>query len=212
MRKITTHRYLAEKVKILRTNISILEAVLANISDYDDETILNKLPKAHRAAADFLRDTSPLSGVIQSENPKHRDKLIIKASDGLMLRTKGELNLYETLISYDLNVRYEKALKLKEVFVYPNGKVGTKEIIVYPDFTIILPDGEKIYIELCGLYDKPEYRNIQFAKFNLYYDNGIYMPKNFILIMESEDKPIDMVHIRRIIETEILPRVKSYKE
>ena len=170
------------------------------------------MPKAHKAAADFLRENAPLPEVIQSENPKHRDKLVIKASDGLKVRTKGELSLYETLKDYDLNIRYEKALKLTEKTLLPSGEVAINEVNVYPDFTIIFPDGEKMYLELSGLYDDPKYRRTQFEKFNLYYDNDIYMPENLIVIMESEDKPLDLVKIRRIIEGEILPRIKKAKD
>ncbi|MBO5994628.1 MAG: hypothetical protein J6Q41_03870 [Firmicutes bacterium] len=209
LRRISGIRYLIEKSKILESNIRVLKASLDRLADYDEDGIYNKMPKAHRAAADFLRDTAPPDEVIQSENPKYREDLKVTALDGLKLRTKGELDIYQLLKSYDLNVLYEKALVLKERVLLPNGDVVTNEVTLYPDFTIILPDGFKIYWEVCGLYDKPSYRRNQFDKFNLYYDNGIYPPFNLIVTMESKEKPINMILIRRIIEGEILPRVKE---
>ena len=206
LRKIATKKFRITKANILTYNIELLESFIDKISDYDDETIIAKMPKAYQAAIKLLRSNYPLEKVIQSENPKHRDKLVINASDGLKVRTKGELNLYETLISFGLTVRYEKALVLKERTILSNGKVTEKDVTVYPDFTIIFPDGSRIYWELNGLYDNTNYRMNQFDKFNLYYDNGIYMPYNLIVTMESEDKPLNMVIIRRIIESEILPR------
>ena len=209
LKKISGIRYMIEKFKILESNIRVLKILLGRLSDYDEEAVYNKMPKAHRKAADYLRETAPSEEVIQSENPKHRKDLTKTALDGLKLRSKNELDVYHVLKGYDLNVRYEKALVLKERAVMPNGEVKENEVTVYPDFTIILPDGFKIYWEVCGLYDKPSYRNTQFNKFNLYYDNGIYPPYNLIVTMESDDKPINMVLIRRIIEAEILPRIKE---
>ena len=207
LRAISVQKYRIIKAKILRSNIQVLKSVLSKISDYDEESILSKMPNAWRAAVDFLHNTAPPEEVIQSENPKHREKLTKTAFDGLKLRSKNELDIYHVLKNYDLNVRYEKALVLKERVVMPNGEIIENEVTVYPDFTILLPDGFKIYWEVCGLYDKPSYRSTQFNKFNLYYDNGIYPPYNLIVTMESDDKPINMVLIRRIIEAEILPRI-----
>ena len=208
LRSIVGGRFLAKKEKILLNNIGVLEKMLPKLQDYDDESVINSLPKAHIAAIEKLRDGAGNDEVIQSEDPKHREKLTIKASDGLMVRTKGELNLYETLKSYGLNVRYEKAITLTERILLSDGTVITQEKTIYPDFTIILPDGNEIYWEIMGMYDLPNYRDEQIYKINLYYDNGIYMPKNLIITMECKDKPLDLMAIRRIIEGTILPLVK----
>ena len=182
----------------------ILEKVLNNLEDYDDDSIMKKMPKAHALAVNRLREAAS-EEVKQSENPKHRDGLMIRASNGILVRTKGELNILEALADLELNVRYEKALALKEKELQPDGSVIEKTVTVYPDFTIILPDDSEIYIELAGLYDKAYYRKQFKEKLDLYYDNGIYMPKNLIVIMESATKPLDMTAIRRIIESQILP-------
>lgn len=208
LRRIAVHRYRSEKAKLLRANINTLTSVLHRLSDYDDETIIKRMPKAYSTAINVLRNSAALEEIVQSENPKYRDALIIKASDGLYVRTKGELSLYETLKSYDLKVRYEKRLILKEKLLLPNGKITVKDVEAFPDFTIGIPDGSEIYWELNGLYDNPGYRHKQFRKFNLYYDNGIYIPKNLIVTMESADKPLDLMTIRRIIEAQILPLMK----
>lgn len=210
LRNIAADRYRIEKARILETNISTLETVLKKLCDYDDLSVIDKMPKAHRTAVGLLRDTSFKEGVIQSENPRYRNGLVIEASDGLKLRTKGELNLYETLKSYGLNVRYEKKLILNEKQILPNGNIRNKEIEVYPDFTIIFPEGFRFFWELNGLYDDPAYRRDQFSKINLYYDNGIYMPKNLIVTMESADKPLNLVIIRRIIEAQLMPLMRKY--
>lgn len=208
LRIISGTRFMTEKANILLENIKRLEKVLPALSDYDEDSIIKRLPKAHVKAAELLKEKVSRE-VHQSENPKHRENLVIVASNGVRVRTKGELNLLEVLLSYDcFDVRYEKELTLKKVMAYPDGHSETVEVKVYPDFTIILPDRSQLYWELSGLYDNPKYRSEQFNKFNLYYDNGIYIPKNLIVTMESQDKPLDMTVIRSIIESQILPLCK----
>ena len=212
LRNITDSRYIRQKIHILEHNINILSDTLQNFREYDDQAILNSMPKAFRTALSLLRDeddSSKETGIFQSENPKYRDSLKINLSNGIKVRSKGEMTVGQALLDYDLIIYYEKALKLIEKILLPNGKIQEREVIVYPDFTIILPDGSEIYWEHCGLFDQPGYRDDQYYKFKLYYDNGIYMPKNLIVTMDSTDKPIDIMAIRRIIEGQILPLTRQ---
>ena len=208
LRVITAGKYISQKMSVLSGNIRVLKNILPTLSDYDDETIISLMPTAYVRALDVLRGENEDQGVIQSENPKHRDKLVIGVSNGLKVRSKGEMGIAEALLDYGLNIRYEKALKLTEKIPTTDGSVKTREVIVYPDFTIILPDGSEIYWEHSGMFDDPGERRTNFEKFGLYYDNGIYMPKNLIITMDSKDKPLDIQAIRRIIEGQILPLIK----
>ena len=204
LRQITSLRYLKVKAELLEHNINVLRKALKKAVDYDDPAILAKLPNTYTSAIAQMRSNLECK-VFQSEDPKHRDGLIVTTSTGVKVRTKGELALFETLNDYDLNIFYEKKLVLIERELQPDGSIIVKEVDVYPDFTIVLPDGTVIYWELCGMFDKPYYREKQFRKFKLYYENGIYMPKNLIVTMEDKDKPLDIQAIRRIIESQILP-------
>ena len=204
LRRIISLRYFKVKAGFLASNIHVLEKALKKALDYDDPAILAKLPNIYVSAIELMR--RGMEGkAFQSEKPEHREGLIVTTSTGVKVRTKGELALFETLNDYDLNIFYEKKLVLIDRELQPDGTVLEKKVDVYPDFTIVLPDGSEIYWELCGMFDKPFYRVKQFKKFNLYYDNGIYMPKNLIVTMEDKDKPLDIQVIRRIIESQILP-------
>ena len=206
LRHVTSFRFLEAKAKLLEHNISVLENALKNAVDYDDNAILAALPKSYASAIELMRRGLE-DQVFQSENPIRREDLTLTTSAGVKVRSKGELALFETLNGYELKIFYEKKLVLIERELQPDGKVLEKKVEVYPDFTIVLPDGTEIYWELCGMFDKPAYREQQFKKFKLYYDNGIYMPKNLIVTMEDKDKPLDVQAIRRIIESQILPLI-----
>lgn len=204
LRQITGIRYLEVKSKLLSHNIGVLRDALQNALDCDDSAIINALPKTYASAIELVRAASS-DNVFQSENTMRREDLSMTTSTGVKVRTKSELALYETLIGYGLKVFYEKKLKLVRRVVAKDGTVEEKIVYAYPDFTIVLPDGSEIYWDLCGMFDDSAYRSRQYEKFCAYYDNGIYMPKNLIVTMESPDKPLDIQAIRRIIESRILP-------
>ena len=222
LRSIAYGKYLEQKIFLIKRNIKALENVLSNYTIIDEDSVIARIPKTYIKAIGFLRDLSMKelkqggsgdetpdnvgsTGVIQSENPFHREELKHSVSNGLLVRSKGEVAISEVLLTYGVNFRYEMALKLKRIHVEPDGHTWTEEVTKYPDFTIFLPDGRTIYWEHVGKFDDPEYRERHFRKIELYYDNGIYEPYNLIITMESNDKPYDGVAIKRIIDTMILP-------
>ncbi len=207
LRDITTARFLGRRRAILQGNIMSLTEALKSLNEYDSQTIIDALPKAYKLSISKLNLNfdSATAAVIQSENPFHRELLKIPVSNGLKVRTKGELAISEELLSFDVDFQYEKALKLQLRHVRPDGSVWTETVVKYPDFTIFLKNGKVIYWEHCGMFDNPKYRADQYDKFSLYYDNDIYLNHNLIITMEDNDKPFDINVIRRIIKTMILP-------
>lgn len=209
LRSIAGARYLREKAEVLSNNISVIEKALRDLRDYDDQAILDALPKTYVSAIELVRSASS-NEVFQSENPEHREDLVIKTSTGVYVRTKGELALFETLCEMlsgtGVKIYYEKKLVLT-VRDLRGGTVHEHQEACYPDFTIVFPDGTEIYWELCGMFELAGYRSRQYKRFCDYYDNGIYMPKNLIVTMEAKDKPLDLQAVRQIIESQILARM-----
>lgn len=206
LRNITYGAVVAESIRIIKQNICSLETLMSTFKSYAYEDVLNELPAAYRQAVEFLStEAPPPKTVIQSENHYYPEELKHTASNGLIVRSKGELAITEELLIYDLDFRYEMALKLIKNITNPDGTVFSRTVTKYPDFTIFLKDGSVIYWEHTGKFDQENYRFDQFEKFKLYYDNGIYPPKNLIITMDDKDKPLDMMAIRRIIQNMILP-------
>ena len=206
LRTITYGAVVAESIRIIKRNISALEGLTSTFKSYYYEDVLDELPKAYRQAVDYLETSAPPpKAVIQSENTIKPEELKHTASNGLKVRSKGELAITEELLIFGLDFRYEMALKLIENKTSTNGTVYSRTVTKYPDFTIFLKDGSVIYWEHSGKFDKEDYRFDQFEKFKLYYDNGIYPPKNLIITMDDDNKPLDLMAIRRIIQNMILP-------
>lgn len=199
------NRLYYEMSMILDNNISVLSKALNKIRDYDIGSVLEGMPSAYkkidetlRRAADPDKDDTPFP---QSENPKDRKGLKHKTSFGLMVRSKNEMLIAEALYSADLVFQYEKRLELVRE---SNGMYNTEDL--YPDFTIFLPDGDVIYWEHMGMWEKEDYKEDNIKRMTLYFQNGIYPPKNLILTFDGKEMPFDNSATWRIIEGLILSR------
>lgn len=238
LRGIALGRYIRQKLEILKANIEAIDAFNKAFRDYDHNSLIQSLPKSYQEAISYVSAVKAADGgkkagiavgagrtviagaiagggvpdlsicATPSENPKHREQLTVEVSNGLKVRSKGELEIAEGLLHFYILYQYEKKLILKKLRVRSDGEVWTEEIEVYPDFTIFLPDGSEIYWEHCGLYDREKYRKDNHEKFDLYYDNGIYPPKNLIITMDGPGKPFSNIDMRQIIQGVLLPRMR----
>lgn len=206
LRRIAFGRYSKQKAHILEKNIKAIESFLKEYRSFDRDALISSLPNAYQKAIGLVSLSSPAPELIQSENPKHREQLTVEVSNGLMVRSKSEMGIAECLLYYGQRFQYEKALVLSKLHFNTDGTAYMENVTVYPDFTIFLPDGSVIYWEHCGLFDQEPYHTNNHDKFDLYYENNIYPPKNLIISMDGPDKPFSNIEIRRIIQGLILSR------
>lgn len=219
IRAIAYRKFLQTRISYLTRNIALLSPVADGIMDYDDESVISRLPKSYQDAIRYLKSQSdsgpatrngpqpstPASPVIQSENPKDRQNLIITCSNGLMVRTKGEMTIAEELIRFGIEFRYEMRLELTKITVSPSGTAVMETVTKYPDFTIFLADGTVLYWEHAGMFKEAGYRRDHFAKLELYFENDILPGKNLIVTMDAKDGSFDNMQIRKIVQTQISP-------
>lgn len=68
----------------------------------------------------------------------------------------------------------------------------------HPDFMILDLKNRKEYLfEHFGMLHKPEYRKQMIEKMETYQENGYLEGVNIIYTFESEDKPLDLVHLEK---------------
>ena len=121
-------------------------------------------------------------------NTKYPEGLIHKCISGLMVRSKSEEIIANSLISNQIPFRYECELAVDNAFLYP-------------DFTILHPTSNQIYYwEHFGLMDNSNYRDNTFNKLKLYGNNNIIPSINLITTYETTTHPIDSVQIQDIID------------
>lgn len=120
-------------------------------------------------------------------NRNHPEHLIHQTSNGILVRSKSESMISHCLHTHSIPFRYECALQL-----------GT--VTIYPDFTIMHPETEKIfYWEHFGKIDDPQYSQNACAKLHLYITNGIIPSLQLITSYETREAPLSYQMIERII-------------
>lgn len=121
------------------------------------------------------------------QNPTFPEQLIHKSISGNFLRSKSE-SLIDTLLFYNhLPFRYEAELKLGHA-------------TYYPDFTIRHPkSGETIYWEHFGLMDDSGYCQKSISKLQFYALHGIIPSINLITTFETQNHPLSVDLVDRII-------------
>ena len=188
-------------VGILEKNIKIMNRALKDISSWVPADVEALMPRAYREFKEILssrgcfEEKSDTSLIHSSENPKNREALVYKARCGVYVRSKNEMLILDGLSMTGLEIWYEKRLEL-----VTGGSDGYNTETVYPDFTVKLPDGSIIYWEHMGLMDQEQYQKANSYKLKLYFENGIYPPKNLILTMDGETMPFDSSAVWKIID------------
>lgn len=134
------------------------------------------------------RELEEWAAASYDSNAGYTEHLNIKASSGKMVRSKSEAMIDMILHINKVPFRYECALNLGDV-------------VIYPDFTIRHPKtGETFYWEHFGMMDDPEYRHKTGSKLRFYISNGIIPTIQLITTYETLDKPLGTETIERIVK------------
>lgn len=121
-------------------------------------------------------------------NSSHPEQLQYKTSSGIFVRSKSETIIELMLHVHGLPYRYECALTLGEV-------------TLFPDFTIRHPlTGEFFYWEHFGMMDEPAYRKNALSKLQLYTNHDIFPTINLITTYETQETPLNPEYVDMLIK------------
>ena len=193
-------RFLEEGIRIFDNNIPLMEQFLSTYEPCSYNDIMARVPEAFgRKVFSPINDDNVMSHeyngspvFTSSENPFHPEHLIHHTTRGLLVRSKSEAFIADTLMDSGFTIYYEKGLELWDSSDWPQ--------TVYPDFTIPLSHDRVIYWEHAGLMGDPGYVRRHNEKVQLYFRNNIYPPKNLIITFDGPNQEFDMRHIRRIVD------------
>jgi len=138
----------------------------------------------------FLPLSKDLSSWMQApynQNPLHQENLIHKTISGNMVRSKSEMLIDMCLHLHNIPFRYECALQLNT-------------LTLYPDFTLRHPQsGNYFYWEHFGLMDSPGYIENACSKIQIYSLNGIIPGIHLITTYETKEQPLSTELIEKVI-------------
>ena len=171
----------------------------------------NKLSYASHSkelsASDLLSEASPYYELLQTHfaknklpvsvqkwcaevyetNNSHPENLIHTTLAGHKVRSKSEVIIANLLYTNGIPYRYEAALILNEM-------------TIYPDFTILHPTSQQLfYWEHFGMMDKNNYCDAACNKLKSYCYNGIYPSMQLITTYETGKVPIRSEQVQQII-------------
>lgn len=130
------------------------------------------------------------------QNPYHLEHKKYRTTFGLLVRSKTEMMIAELLHAAGIPFHYDEEVVLFDA--------EGKEYVFYVDFIIVTPSGKRLYWEHLGLLEQKAYREKNFNKIKVFFDNGIFLGDNLIITMESERYGLCIESIDRVIRGQVL--------
>lgn len=156
------------------------EKLLTNYSEYQH--------LLHPYFQPVSRELSDWMNTPYEQNKQYPENLVHKTLAGSFVRSKSELIIDMSLRMHKIPFRYECALLLSN-------------IVIYPDFTLRHPTtGEYFYWEHFGLMDQAAYMKNAYAKLTLYTSNGIVPGIHLITTYETKENPLSTEAVEKLIE------------
>lgn len=196
--EMETIKILAQKdynkhfLKATKTELEILEKFLMNYTSTADDTYNNLIPEKKNLVTPYILSDDLIAQKWQSQifkpNPYKPENKIHDTKRGEKVRSKSEAFIADTLLELGIPYHYECPVKMV------NGEIR------YPDFTLLkVKTREVIYFEHFGRMGDEDYRQHVMEKMDLYRDSGIYPGKNLIFTYETEDKPLNIKGMRKML-------------
>lgn len=192
--QLAAKKYLSTLIEDVRNEKKAIQQYLKSHENHamnseklltEESEIKNLLTSQFSTLSQELSDwtTSPYES-----NKKYPEQLKYRGVSGKFVRSKSEVIIDMNLHMNHIPFRYEAALVLGNV-------------TIYPDFTIRHPQtGEVYYWEHFGMMDNPTYAKSTGNKLQLYLTNGIIPSIHLITTYETNDHPLDSEEVKRIIE------------
>lgn len=204
IRALAKKEYARLALRSIERNKSIVNQLSERMDDIEPAHIVGTMKSAYRTLPNScfgVGDYDNRDWSIQREwavqdyemidhRPEDRNK---SSSRGLLLRSKSEVLLAEKLYEHGVPFRYEESIR-----------IGAYEL--GPDFTFLDSNGERFYLEYCGMMDDEDYIRKFLWKRQMYERVGISEWTNMIYIFEKNNE-IHLDHIDEIIRNYIIPRM-----
>ena len=189
-------RSLQSTVKKLRNN---LDNLIKIYSSEELEGAYRKLSKSRKAVVTPL--IKPIEDIIKEFEQIQYEGLGFYEEDtreyytikGERVRSKSEKIIADELFRKGIPYKYEMPINVLDF--------RGREIIIYPDFTVLNKQtGKRWIIEHFGLMDSPEYYDKAMLKLDTYERNGYYLGVNLLIFHETDRAPLNIKVMQNYIE------------
>ena len=174
-------------LRLIDDNIRVLDSIEGDIADFD--AIVPQLAdQKETEGMNRSQKAEFISNRFASEENRANSRKRNMTSDGIGVRSRAELILYEHFKSLGLEFYYEKPLMIDG-------------IVFHPDFTIVRKSDRKIILwEHNGMMDRPDYV-ATFQRRQFQYAGAGYLPfVNLIYSYDFGEDTIDLLYVDRLLE------------
>lgn len=190
--QLALKKYLCLKQDELLRKLAAVNMYLQHTEAENDAQQLFEIPEYAELLSSMWIPESPDLEKWMNEpyekNQNYLEQLNNNTSAGISVRSKSETIIVMLLHMYKIPFRYECALHLGEV-------------TVFPDFTIRHPEtGKYFYWEHFGMMDDPAYSKKAFSKLQLYVSNNIIPTAQLITTYETKEQPLDPEIVENMIK------------
>lgn len=196
--ELATIRTLAQKdynkhfLKAARSELEMLEKLQSKYTYSAEDVYNNLVPEKKNLVTPYILPDDLIAKEWQSKtfrpNPYKPENKTSDTKRGEKVRSKSEAFIADTLYEFGIPYRYEYPVRMV------NGELR------YPDFTLLkVRTREVIYLEHFGKMGDEGYRRDTMEKMDLYRASGIYPGKNLIFTYETEDHPLDIGGMRKML-------------
>lgn len=192
-------KYQQEVVQRAGRNMEALQQLMKEYQSTDSDEIVKVLgPQYQKVFTERRQKLIEMRMTARYSKFPYNPKFHTHETDyGELVRSKSEQIIANSLFSYGIPFHYE------EEFLYQVGDIGR----VYPDFTLLFPNGRWKIWEHLGLLDDIAYCDRFAEKLNLYQMNGLVIGKDLIFTMDDASGNLSSGIIQQVIHTHILPEL-----
>ena len=191
--------HLEKASEVIRNDLELIESLIDGYISYDNDAISKMLPNAYRRELMLSDDPYRVAGErwkkikleYQKQFPEnYPEKKTEETSDGVWVKSKNEVIIYERLLSSGLFFIYELPLVMKDY--------GPP---LYPDFSILSPiDMKTVFIiEHVGKLNDWEYVKDFTKRVKRYVENGFKPGVNLFFSFSDKEGHLDSLQITKII-------------
>ncbi|MBR5337801.1 MAG: hypothetical protein IK152_07435 [Lachnospiraceae bacterium] len=198
IRALAQSAYNKHFLKLAHNELSKLENTMSSLEKNNADKAFQNLSDDRRSLiSPYIITDELFAKEWQSKpfksNPYMPENRVYDTRRGEKVRSKSEAILADILYEQSIPYHYEMPLVLK------NGATR------YPDFTLLnMKTRDVIYFEHFGLLDNEVYLNNCLHKLDEYRQNCIYPGKNLIFTYETEECPLDIKGIRKMLKDLLL--------
>ncbi len=185
IKALARYEVLKNYIQTLEYNCNILDNAIRNLKLFNTENNKKLCSYAGIPYGVYTEEQLLWMQEPYQRNPYHPEHLQYATTNGIKMRSKSERAIANRLEAKYIAYRPEAPFQL-----------GDK--IAYPDFIILLPNGEIVIWEHFGLMDDEAYKQKAQEKIEEYRKQGYVQHKNLICTYEEDIKSV--AYIDRIID------------